>query len=100
MKTVEELAENFIQSYYYPDIVAKGPSEESDDMKNFVTNWINREIKTQMRLLAERVSQECAEKAKVRVCGKGNYFTGAVHVETAVADKDFILSIDIEQFIK
>lgn len=33
-------ADRFVQDYFYPDIQAKGECEETEDMKNFVTNWL------------------------------------------------------------
>ncbi|MFT6880878.1 MAG: hypothetical protein ACJARG_001812 [Arcticibacterium sp.] len=44
---IEPLAENFIQEYFYPDILAKGTCEETDNMKNFVSNWLHSKGKRQ-----------------------------------------------------
>ncbi len=42
---IEKLSDNFIKTYFYPDIQAKGECEESDNMKNFVKNWLTDQVK-------------------------------------------------------
>lgn len=43
--TTDELAELFINEFYFPDIQAKGINGDAYNMRIFVKNWLDEQIK-------------------------------------------------------
>lgn len=63
-KEIDSLSDNFIKSYFYPDIQAKGECEETGNMKNFVKNWLVSQIKIISTLISVSKEVEVSDLPK------------------------------------
>lgn len=93
-KTAERLWKEMEEEFAYGD-----PNSKLNQSCNTITHLRLLWAKEYARTVAQQVRQECAEKAKIM--SNGTSADGIPLIDSyPVVDKESILSIDIEQFIK